>query len=313
MAITQDSRAFIGGKFAVELDGGTPAGWVFKAEGGYAKAEVILEKVGNDHIAKKHVGGVSYEEITVSCGSGMSRGIYDWIKKSFDHDYQRKNGSIITADFNANELSRLNFQNALISEIGFPALDAGNNKEPCKISLKLKPEITRYVAGGGAKITGGAFSNDQAKQKQWLTSNFRLRIGGMDCTRVNKIEALTIKQKNVDNPCGEQRDAQIEPATLDIPNLVITLPESHAREFFKWHEAFVIKGENGDGQELTGTLEYLTSDLTQVLFTVTFEHLGIFKISPDANESGSENIRRVKVEMYCENMKFDYSANAVWA
>ena len=313
MAITQDSRAFIGGKFAVEIDGNTPAGWVFKAEGGHAKAEVILEKVGNDHIAKKHIGGVSYEEISIACGSGMSRGIYDWIKKSFDHDYQRKTGSIITADFNANELSRLNFSGALISEIGFPALDAGNNKEPCKISLKLKPESTRYVAGGGAKITGGAFSNDQAKQKQWLTSSFRLRIGGMDCTRVSKIEALTIKQKNVDNPCGEVRDAQCEPATLEIPNLVITLPEANAPEFFKWHQSFVIDGVNSDGEEHTGTLEFLTADKKDTLFTITFEHLGIFKISPDSNESGSEKVRNVKVEMYCENMKFDYAANAVWA
>lgn len=316
MAITSDGRAFIASKFAFELDGAgsKQAGWLFKCEGGHAKADVVLEKVGNDHIAKKHIGGVTYEEISISCGAGMSRGLYDWIKRSFDHNYERKNGSIITADFNANELSRLNFQNALISEIGFPALDGSPTaKDPCKISLKLKPEITRYVAGTGAKITGGAYSNDQTKQKQWLTNNFRLRVGSLDCTRVSKIEALTVKQKNIENSCGEVRDAQCEPASLEIPNLVITMPEANALDWYKWHENFVIKGQNGDNQEMSGTLEYLTPDKATVLFTINFEHLGIFKISPDAVESGSDQIRKVKCEMYCENMTFEYSTAAVWA
>jgi hypothetical protein len=311
MAITKDNRAFIAGKFALELDS-IRAGWLFKAEGGAAKAEVINEKLGPDHIVKKHIGGVEYEEITVTCGSGMSKGLYDWIKASFDHQYARKNGSIVAANFNTEELSRLDFFNGLISEIGFPALDA-SSKDPCKITLKMKPEYTRYKSGGGGKISGGTYSVDQAKQKQWLTSNFRLRIDGTDCTRVNKIEALTIKQKNVANPVGELRDYEQEPANLEIPNLVITLPESHAKEFFDWHKSFVIDGQNGDNLEKGGTLEYLSSDLKTTLFTINFEHLGVFKISPDAVESGSENIRRVKVEMYCENMKFNYSSSSVWA
>ncbi len=81
------------------------------------------------------------------------------------------------------------------------------------------------------------------------------------------------------------------------------MPESNAKEFFDWHDKFVIKGENGDNSEKGGALEYLSSDLKTTLFTINFEHLGIFKISPDALESGSENIRRVKVEMYCENIE----------
>ena len=30
-------------------------------------------------------------------------------------------------------------------------------------------------------------------------------------------------------------------------------------------------------------------------------------------ESGSENIRRLKAEMYCEEMKFTYGSGAAWA
>jgi hypothetical protein len=311
MAITKDGRAFIAGKFAFELDS-IRAGWLFKADGGHAKAEVVNEKLGPDHIVKKHLSGVEYEELSITCGSGMSKGLYDWIKASFDHQYTRKNGAVIAANFNTEELSRLDFYNALISEIGFPALDA-SSKDPCKITLKMKPEYTRYKAGTGGKISGGTYTVDQAKQKQWLTSNFRIRIDGTDCTRVNKIEALTVKQKNVANPVGEMRDYEQEPANLEIPNLVLTVPESHAKEFFDWHQAFVIQGQNGQSSEKGGTLEYLSSDLTTTLFTITFVNLGVFKISPDSVESGSDNIRRVKVEMYCEDMSFQYAASAVWS
>jgi len=63
--------------------------------------------------------------------------------------------------------------------------------------------------------------------------------------------------------------------------------------------------------EKTATLEYLTPDLKETLLTLTFYNLGIFKLTPDKVESGSENIRRVKVEMYCEKIMLDYKA--VWA
>ena len=64
--------------------------------------------------------------------------------------------------------------------------------------------------------------------------------------------------------------------------------------------------------ERGGSLTYLTPDLKTELFTITFEHLGIFKLTPEKVEAGSENIRRVKAEMYCEDMSFQYKSSA-WA
>ena len=61
---------------------------------------------------------------------------------------------------------------------------------------------------------------------------------------MNKIEALVVKQKVIENGVGEQRDYEKVPGSVDIPNLVITLSESHAQEFYRWHEDFVIKGNN---------------------------------------------------------------------
>ncbi len=41
------------------------------------------------------------------------------VKASFDHNYGRKNGAIITADYDYKEHARLTWTHGLISEIGF--------------------------------------------------------------------------------------------------------------------------------------------------------------------------------------------------
>jgi len=309
MPITADKRGYIAGKYGIELDG-IMAGWVGSVEGGHATSDVVNEKLGPDHIIHKHIGGVKYEDITVSCGTGMSKGFYEWIKASFDHNYMRKSGAIITADYNYKEHARLSFFNGMPIEIGFPALDAAS-KDAAKMTIKIAPEYTRYTTTTGGPSVAGKYAIKPGVQKKWLPANFRLKIDGTDCTRVNKIEAITVKQKVVENPVGELRDYEKEPAHVEVPNLVITLAESHSKEFYDWHEDFVIKGNNGDDKERGGTLEYLDPSLKEVLFTLTFMHLGLFKLTPEKVEAGSENIRRVKAEMYCEDIKFEYKAT--WA
>lgn len=305
---TADKRAYISGKYAFEIDGAM-GGWLHNAEGGHATADVVTEKLGVDHLHKKHIGGVKYEDISVSFGTGMSKAFYNWIKDSFDHKYSRRNGATIACNYDYKEMSRCTFTNGLISEIGLPALDAAS-KDAAKMTLKINPEYTRLTTslGGGPSVAGGSYKVDPKVQKKWLPANFRLKIDGLDtfCSRVNKIEALTLKQKNVENAVGEMRDYEKEPAYLEVPNLVITGPESHAEEIYKWHEDFVIKGNNGDEAEKNGTLEFLTPNLKETLFTLTFKHLGVFKMAPDKVESGAEGLRRVKVEMYCEEMNWDY-------
>ncbi len=312
MAITADKRGYVAGKYAIELDG-IMAGWVGSVEGGHATSDVVQEKLGPDHIIHKHLAGVKYEDISVSCGTGMSKGFYEWLKASFDHNYQRKSGAIIAADFNYKEHSRLTWHHGLITEIGFPALDAGS-KDAAKMTIKISPEYTRQTTStGGPSIAGGKYALGKMEQKKWLPSNFRIKIDGTDCSKVNKIEAITVKQKVVEHAVGEMRDYEKEPAHLEIPNLVVTLAESHCKEFYDWHKEFVIDGKNDDGKERGGSLEYLTPDLTTVLFTINFKHLGIFKLTPEKVEAGSENIRRVKAEMYCEDLDFKYGGGAAFA
>ena len=176
------------------------------------------------------------------------------------------------------------------------------------MTLKFSPEDSRRLQGGGASLQ----KYRDKRQKQWLTSNFRLKIDGLDraASRVNKIEAITIKQAIVSSPAGSSRDYVRESGAIEIPNLSVSLPERDGGEVFAWEESFLIKGENTDKDEKTGSLTYLADDGTTELFTLDFAGLGLFKVRPDKMESGAEGIRRFKAEMYCEEMDFHWSPSA---
>ena len=285
-------RSFTSGRFALELDGAFQ-GFLASTVGGEAFAEVI--EVG----ALKQPGLPQYEDITVEFDFSMASSTFDWMKACMDGSPLRKSGALISADFNFKELSRLDFSDALISEIGFPALDAAS-KDGGRLSLEFSPDSTRRKPGSGAAIPASA-----KVQKKWFPANFRLKIDGLEaaCTKVNKIEALVVKQKFLVNSDGGR-----QPGRLEYPNLVVTLAESAAGPFFDWAESFIIQGANGQKDEKSGSIDFLTLDLKTVLATLTFSNLGIFRCAPEKAEAGVESIRRVKAEMYCESMTFSMPA-----
>lgn len=305
-------RGHVSGKYALMLDGDM-TGQILSVEGGLATADVVVEKLGSMMIQQKHLGPCKYEDISVTCGPGMSKNFYNWIQASLDHkslQQGRKDGSVISADYDLNAISELSFHHAQISEFGMPALDA-SAKDAAKMTIKFSPEYTR-MKGASGTIKTNLKSNIV---KKWLPSNFRVRIDGLDeaCKKINKVEALVVKQKIVDDPAGEQRDYFKLAAHVEFPNLVLTVAENAADSIYKWHEEFVIgKGNCTEDKEKGGTIEYLTSDLKETLFTLTFSNLGIFKITPDKVEAASEQVRRVKVEMYCEQIKFAYGGGSTW-
>lgn len=291
------------GGYALELDG-VIVGWVESVEGGHPVADVVTEKLGGDHLLRKHIGNVKYEEITLKVGAGASKAFYEWVMGTVNQKSARKNGAIIAADYNYKEVHRLTFTGGLITEVGFPALDAAS-KDAAKMTIKIRPETTRRVTNQAGK----QLPPQGKTQKQWLPANFRLKIDGLESatSRVNKIDALVIKQKVVEQGVGEMRSAHQEPAGLEVPNLGFTLAETDAEPLYTWFDDFVINGHNGQEKEKGATLEYLAQDNKSVLFTLTFQNLGIFKLAPEKLEAGAEGIRRVKAEMYCESITFTHN------
>jgi hypothetical protein len=289
------------GGFALELDG-ILIGLLKSARGGHAYADVVEEKLGVDHIAKKHLANLKYEDITIQIGFSMTKAIYDWIAASWASSYQRKNGSIQAANYKMEIKQVREFFHALITETTIPACDA-SAKDPAYLTLKLAPEQTVSKAGSG-KLKGTLNKN----QKKWVPSNFRLEIDGLPCKKVTKIDSFTVKQTFGDS-LGDTRED--EPGKLEIPNLRITFAESDVGPWAAWFDDFVIKGNSTDESEKGGRLTFLAPDRKKELATIEFFNLGIFKLSSDKPEANADKTKRVTAELYVERMAFKYGSNVI--
>jgi hypothetical protein len=139
--------------------------------------------------------------------------------------------------------------------------------------------------------------------RKWLLSNFRLQIDGLDCSKVNAIDALTVTVSRAD-ALGPTRDYPVDRAqgTQDVSNLVFTIDESNADPIRAWHQSFVIDGNNAADAEKSGTLQFLAPNLKDVLMTLTLHNLGIFKLAY-VNKGGTA-VPQLRAEMYCDRMDF---------
>jgi len=304
MPIATNRASQLAGGYAIELNG-VSAGWVYSAAGGSAAADVVPEKIGPDRIVRKHIANVKYEDITIQCGTAMTKDFYDWIAATLELKLARMNGAIIITDDKNQPATRLEFYNGLITEVSFPALDASSN-DPGMLTIKITPERTQYNRNPSF-AGGGSIPLPVKLAPRWVCSNFRLQIAGLDCSKVAKIDSFTIRQAVVADAIGQLRDYEKVPTNLEIPNLAITLAESQADTFYDWHQDFVINGNNGRDKQKNGTLEILSPNLQDVIFRLTLNHLGIFRLRDDVHQA-SGNIRRVRAELFCEEMYFDASA-----
>jgi hypothetical protein len=296
-AAPPDVRSYSAGKFALEIDGNV-AGFVNAVEGGQAFGEVVKE-AGEDVFFKKHLGNPGVHDIRLEFGADMERSFYNWIALALQGQHVSLNGAIVGTDFSGNVISRLEFQHALITEVGFPALDA-TSKDTAHMSIVLSPDQTVLNRKASGKLSVKGVSS----QKRWLSSSFRLSIEGIDTKKVTKIDALTIKLPRAsagdDTQACLHCDLPPDLTRIDFPHLVVTSGEP-AESLYDWFDKFVIEGNNSDSQEKGGTLEYLGTDLKTVLFTVKLRNLGIFELMPVVNEGSS--LPRLLAAMYCESME----------
>ena len=293
--------------YLLEIDG-KPAGRFFAFTGGTIQADVILESAGADNIRHKHISSVKYQDMVLSCGTGMSRGFYEWLGATFGGSASRKNGAVVALDQRQAPTARLEFMHALVSSLILPKLDKSAN-EAAFMTVKISPEVTRST-GAEASAKPGVYIS--SLPKAWNISDFRLRIDGLetDCAHVTKIDSLSLGQKVAEDYIGASRDAQKEAGSLEYSDLVIRLPEMYASGFFKWLDDFVAKGNNSPQFEKKGTLEFFAPHSSKAYFGIQFGGLGIREIA------GSSALRTktslpVAVGMYCESMNFYAGPSAI--
>ncbi|MBI5668234.1 MAG: phage tail protein [Chloroflexi bacterium] len=298
MALSKE-RSFLGSHYALQLENVT-SGFLQSVEGGHATADVVTERSGADFFVRKHLGPLKYEDINLQCGLAAGQPFLDWVSAFWNRNFQRKNGAIVTLDYKLSAVSAQEFFNALITEIGFPACDA-SNKEPSFLMVKIKPEYTRTK-----KISGRLKIPPQNNgKKAWLTSNFRLNIAGLDCTKVFRIDAFTVRHLTPESETGDHRDYEQLRQIVEFPNLRITFTASVAQSWHDWFEDFVIQGNCAEDRERSGTLELLSPDLQSVLMRVQFANLGIFRLAPKPAKDPNQS-ERVTADLYCQQMSLEF-------
>jgi phage tail-like protein len=299
-------RAYSAAHFSLELDGNKDVGLFRSVEGGGIKTDVMTYQNGGNYDRWRQLGKPKFEDIKVSVGMSMSDVFYEWIAQFFTGAGTRKTGAIVAADFNYDERARREFSQALIKELTFPKLD-GTDKSPAYMQLAIAAENIEFKPGNKAKLH---FVEKPKLQKQWTCCNFRLRLDGFDyekvTSRVTKIDSFTIKQNIIEHHMGGFRAPIKCPSQMDFPQLSFYVPEVDAAPLM---EHFTKRGVNGEVPgRLHGAIECFDNDINkQVLFTVEFFGCDILNVAPEKSDSGSEEAKLVKVDLYTESMKFTYN------
>jgi hypothetical protein len=255
----------------------------------------------------KRIGLPSYDPFNIQVGMSMAKPLYQWIEKSWAGEVVRKTGAIVHADRNLAIRHEQHFDNALITETILPALD-GSSKEPANLGIKFQAESLKNIIGKGDTVSQDLAKNVVGVQKQWLPANFRFVVDGLDaaCKRVNKVDSFTVKQGAKRLEVGAERVYQLEPASLEFPNLSATFSIADADKWFQWHEDFVVKGNNNTEQEKTGHITYLTPSLEEIC-RIDLYGVGIHNLTVEKSQAQSgDQIKRVKVELYVERMEFKW-------
>ena len=272
---------------------GKPTGFAKSVSGGNIKGEVATHQLGPDNVQKKHLATIKHEGITLEVGMGIGRVMFDWINSAFTQGHSTRTGEIVAADFDYNVMRITEFHNAHITEIGFPALD-GSSKDPCYMTVKIEPERLRHRKPQGRQL------KPRTDSTQWLASNFRFELGDLPCKRVSKIDAFTIKQGVVDDQVGGDRQK------IEVPNLKLTFSAADAEPWEAWFKSFVVDGQSSDADELSGSITFLSPDHQSALGTIEIINAGIISLQPAKTEANKEDLSRIVVEMYVEEMKIDF-------
>ncbi len=288
-AVMPGSRNLPASNVFLTLDG-VKCGPVRSADGGFVNAEVITGPAGKGVFQGKHVSGVRYEPFAVTVGFANAAPVYDWVADLWKGNFVRKSGSLVVADYKLEAKSAREFLDAQLTETTLPTLDA-SSKDPGFLTLKFSADLVKDSNASGKQDAAAA------KAKLWQRSDFRLQIDSLDCTKVSKIESMSVKQKTAKDDAGQSTTL---PTVLEFPDLEVTLSEVSAKTWFEWLDDFVIKGKNDESSERSGTIQLLAADAKTELARIKLIGLGIYRMSlPKAGDKA----RNVTAGLYCSRME----------
>jgi len=280
---------------------GYNVGFLKKFSGLAMEADITTNDLGASNIQKKHVSNIKWTPGKASVGIGMGKGMYDWIKQSFDMGYAAKDGAVTAADFDYKAQSVIEFKHAIITGVTIPKL-SGDSKDGGYIDVEFDAEMVRHTNGGGQVIQAGKTGS---KQKAWLCSNFAVEVGKLPCKRVASVDSFTWKCAVAQDLVGTTREPTKHPAKLTVPDIKLAISYADHQAWADQAKAWFIDGMHLEENEMDGAVIFMGPDQKKELGRVTLKNMGFKKFSDDDMEANSEKIKRFNVEMYVETMVFE--------
>lgn len=296
-----NNLSYTAGSFELQIDGHPTNAYIKSMDGGFGKMDHTVESVGSKDDQIKHGSKIDFDPLSFDIGMSGSESILLWIQESWRRKYSRRNGMVTHADFDLKSQLEHEFYEALIQEVGFPALDGGS-KDAAYLNVKIMPERSVIKSGSGERIQG----TSGPKQKLWLANSFRLTIDGLDDMQyTNKVEAFTIKQSIKVFKHGGDRYPTIEPYGIEFPNIKGTIALERATGLLDWYKKYIIDGQADPKSQKSGTLEFLKPDRKDVIFRVNLFEVGLAKVAIPKHAANANEIKRASFELSVGRMDID--------
>jgi hypothetical protein len=295
-AISDDRR--VTGNLAIQMNGQAWGG-VQSLDGCRPKGTVVATQTSQGGV-EKHLAALTNETCVVSIRLTNQTGILQWIKAMLDGAPQRRNLMISQGNpSTGKKLMEVEVQDALLTQVKFPALNAGSTQTP-DAELTFMPEQVERTTYSG---TSGAPSMPNVPSiKQFNAAGFSFTLPSVpNSHRTNSVDSVVVTQKTTQHS-EETFGYATEAAGLETGDLVITLPPQYSTEFGDWFEDFVIDGDNGPNREKTATLTFKDSTAS-TLFTLEFDGVGVFD-TWDVDSAGETHTSLMKraYAMYVEGV-----------
>ncbi|MFO1053736.1 MAG: hypothetical protein U1F36_16090 [Planctomycetota bacterium] len=284
-AVAQRGRVAVSAGSVVEADG--RAFSILRYQGGDAVGEVSSQR---DPSGRKRISAVRYSPVVMQCEVEDAA---PWIREAVG-GRNLFNFAVAQIDGEGKVLGKLSIENAVLSRVEFPALEA-SSKDIYRVDLTFQPGRTAYSSGGEMK----ASANSKAKRP--IASNFRVTVGSLDCSRVSSVGAFTISfdVQQQQASTGMSRIRSSGASAPQFGDLVLKLGDAAAQPFYDWHRDAVIE-QKADNKPVTASIELLSADMKNTLFRIDFSGVGIFACRRLPAES--ERPAMAQPEMFVEGV-----------
>jgi len=282
--------------------GGTPVGSLKRFSGLGMAAEIMQNNAAGAPAPAKHVSNIKWTPGRATVGMGMGKGLYDWMKASFDKGYASMNGAFTVADPNGKVQSVQAFYNAQITAVTVPECNA-TSKDAGLFDIVFEAEQVKWALGGGEQIN----SKIGRLPRQWVRANFKVSVGSLPCARVAKVDAFTWRcvLTGSDSDRFGQRTAQVT-----VPDITLTIGMADYPAWAEAARAWFVDGKHLEANEMPARITLLDPTLAEAkaLGWIDLGHVGFKAFSmPDA-EPGKASAPTFTVTLYAETMALTIKA-----